>query len=907
MKIMHKKIIILLLLLMAFIPRTVSATIKKGNGSETCTNYIKDMDDGTGFISKYGISLQTKQDKFVLKITKSKMSAAAKKEKDVKFKIVKIATFSQYDDYDNPIFDSEITSAKVIKNDYILSNDNALVPGGTLNVKLIAKPGVAIFIEPDGFSDSELTKKCGSKAYFTVLFTGFPAEGDIPETDDVTDKEIKSPDGDDISSKKIIDCNNYKNKGWSTSGFNYQFCDVKTKAIQANGGEKSNSVTQKLKCDVTKWNYTSDYYVNKTYLWKTKTKNIKNEKVTNEDGTEQKLGNLVYYYNYTCGNKNGDPQNVGSCKLTCEEAVIVEYGPPIASKAGLCFEYKVKVTSRVSCGVDQYPPKPTRGKLCTPSPQCTVPGSGIVHTQGGPNEDFDACIQSCDGGSYSDKCSNFCYQKVYGDSSVKKTSGYELNYADKLNSVVNSSTVEQVRNGATTHEYYCDSNNNIIWNTGPTGLSRDSSMGRGNPNDPRWHREHSSWGISPMSGYQCYSATGIPRRCNCGETCTWTKGSCSSVTKSYMNPGEATDAYNDNVDRYNNYVKYCNRAATCTTTTATFTISTSVGKTKYTFPYSTDADQLQYKGLKTKKTILSNKGCYSSDDSEDLSHEWYLAEWSFPGTFIHNKTGEISYENKIENSGWQKVDKKFCLPLNAPSVNQKWWNYYYTKESSGSKTYSFETTEYKDNCPQTCRFTTVSSIAPGDISKWNINAVTKKFGHYGWNITISCFYALNNNVTLTTKKCTVPECKTSNPQAYRIRSVDLGNLFPNPDGSSISNYTEIGRAPGFNWSSSAKNTVKDPKLKSNASTYAKAVQKKADKVYNSSSELDYHIYLTKDIIKKIKSTGQNYTSYSGSTSITNVSHYQSDLIRNVIGATEIPQPGDLQCNNLLNRKCSTNK
>ena len=58
-----------------------------------------------------------------------------------------------------------------------------------------------------------------------------------------------------------------------------------------------------------------------------------------------KIDNGHYVYNY-------DPCNPTygakiECEVKCEEAVTVQYGAPVASKAGLCFEYKVKVTSRV--------------------------------------------------------------------------------------------------------------------------------------------------------------------------------------------------------------------------------------------------------------------------------------------------------------------------------------------------------------------------------------------------------------------------------------------------------------------------------------------------------------------------------------------------------------------------------
>src|SRR5699024_9987167 len=64
-------------------------------------------------------------------------------------------------------------------------------------------------------------------------------------------------------------------------------------------------------------------------------------------------------------------------------------------------------------------------------------------------------------------------------------------------------------------------------------------------------------------------------------------------------------------------------------------------------------------------------GCYESGDEKN----WYQAEWSFPGTWINNKTGEISYEDKTGNNAWHVQKDKFCVPLDAKSVNTTWWQW----------------------------------------------------------------------------------------------------------------------------------------------------------------------------------------------------------------------------------------
>ena len=83
----------------------------------------------------------------------------------------------------------------------------------------------------------------------------------------------------------------------------------------------------------------------------------------------------------------------------------------------MCFEYKVRVTSRVSCNMTTEPSKEyCENSVCTPHPDCWHSGGSIL-TQAGPSEEFNSCIQSCDGGLYSKSCSTKCYNRVYGSSS----------------------------------------------------------------------------------------------------------------------------------------------------------------------------------------------------------------------------------------------------------------------------------------------------------------------------------------------------------------------------------------------------------------------------------------------------------------------------------------------------------
>lgn len=105
--------------------------------------------------------------------------------------------------------------------------------------------------------------------------------------------------------------------------------------------------------------------------------------------------------------------NNSACRVQCVEQLQVTYDPPEATKAGLCFQYKVTVKSKVSCKAEltNEIKWPTPVSVCDYTPICS---GNANETQAGPNDNFDSCINSCDGGNYSQSCINKCYKKVYG-------------------------------------------------------------------------------------------------------------------------------------------------------------------------------------------------------------------------------------------------------------------------------------------------------------------------------------------------------------------------------------------------------------------------------------------------------------------------------------------------------------
>ena len=751
------------------------------------------------------------------------------------------------------------------------------------------------------------------------------------------------PDSGSLIVSETIDCT----KNYPANSFEANFCEAKNNAKgeynfdgKFNNNAKFNGTTPVFKCDafnsVGKCLNNDNYYINKSYMYGSGTN------VTDS---------ITYTYNYAPGKRVQKSGN--SCKVKCEEAVTVEYGPPIASKAGLCFEYKVKVTSRVSCNMIEKPEPPkTTINYCTPKPVCTNKRKSYHLTQGGPNEDFDKCIKDCDGGKYTDKCTDKCYKKVYGKNvsnskNIVVASQLSLKKEDEssLDSCINNAPEFSVSTGGSGRYkgcYYYDGGS-VKWKG--RAITQDSSRANGLSYSPgRWygyntHKNYTKPRFYIIDGEGFYRSN--RNGTICSDSCWWSMSGCSADSYLNPNPDKSKDQayldYKSNMEIYNKTVESCKAKASCTTSTAEFTISVKYDYNDKTgknieqtinFPYTSNdnkktSDKLNTPGLgkcsdsatetASKSSImLSYDGCYKCKDA----NRWYQAEWSFPGTWINNKTAEISYIDKTGTLGWRSEKGKFCMPLNAKDVNTTWWNYYEKNNvscdgSAKNRIQSTTSDDYKEECESKGSSTSITKVQQSDVKvqdiKYNINATARKFGYFGWNIDISCFYGLNSNPASVSKENT--KCTTSDYKP-RVRSVDLTNLFPAADGSKLTTPDTVGRTPGFNWSEYATN-YKNQGYLSNPSSYITSVQTKGYTVY-SDNYLDYEFTLGPSELNKLKTQSKNMTYgefADGKSEIrqNGVIAYRSTMLRN-LGNSKVPDDSVLGCNNISNykaNKCDT--
>ncbi|MDD6942342.1 MAG: hypothetical protein SOV80_01875, partial [Bacilli bacterium] len=333
-------------------------------------------------------------------------------------------------------------------------------------------------------------------------------------------------------------------------------------------------------------------------------------------GTKSAEYQYVNKHKYTAIKETSKSYNTSkktyTCKKTCTEVLTVEYGPPVASIAGLCFEYKVRVKSEVTCqteGTDVPPPNPDDYKYCEPVVQCVSTSGRTIISYGGPNEDFDKCINKCDKGKYTQKCINKCYNKVYNTSN---NSNLRLNYIDKVEATqlsdCNSILTQNQPDPTTLSNLIIDApstdrcyghyewvNGQIKWISGNGGhwtkyaryyflnanetintINQDSiNMSAGNG---RLMNGYERRYYSPIDGFKKwthYTQGTYSGTAGCEYQCQYL--GCSAGEK--LNPDDVKGSFEDDMDVYEQFINECTAEASCSTKTAEFTIKVN-NKTK---------------------------------------------------------------------------------------------------------------------------------------------------------------------------------------------------------------------------------------------------------------------------------------------------------------------------------------
>ena len=634
-----------------------------------------------------------------------------------------------------------------------------------------------------------------------------------------------------------------------------------------------------------------------------------------------------YIYNYSSTQVE---EEAGYCLRTCNEVVKVDYGPPVYSRGGMCFEYRIKVSSIVNCEADTSHIKPPKcdQDICLPVPMCYGYGSDgvlqyVIH-QGGPNEDFEACINDCDGGKYTDKCSEKCYNEVYANSSNKVENQIKLTYETKPEAVQLANAYSSIPSGKM-HHYYRTSGYVQFKSEGHSA----SLVGRA------WDTFGQSLGLWYVPSRANYYVTnggsyaymvngnGIVRLPTCGDDCHWegcqkndsyldfdcNVHTDAGIKMKYFNA--ETGAFDEvdvctaddlqkydcdyNEKRYKAAVDACKAATTCTNSEATYTIEFKYQEdgTKGSSTKVVKVDTNTNNKVKTNTsnlkpgTILSYGGCYGNKDGK----RWYQTEWTMPGTWQENKHQYASYTQPTNKTGWTYLEGQVCLSPYVVEANKAWANEYLkTYVSTGYEANfngKFKKHDYDDG---------------STIDGYNIKGESKGFGYFAWKFDVSCFYAISNDETkcntqpccvgddCTDKTCETPPCD-KNTTNYTTRSYDdkkpIVNATQNrvilEDGTPVDSLENL----PFNWSSDA--TLKyfnAGGYNNNPERLLKEIMDKANSGQTFSEEqIDYEYIMDAQVIQFIREYNRDHKNYEfeAKTEVpqvadTGIQYYESEFL-----------------------------
>lgn len=557
----------------------------------------------------------------------------------------------------------------------------------------------------------------------------------------------------------------------------------------------------------------------------------------------------------------------------CTESISIEYDDPKAVKAGMGFSYNATVKVNRTCTPIKIK-EPEQLPHCTYGVECYGPDHN-GEAAAGPNEDFDTCINNCDGGKYSQNCINSCYNSVYENNSY-----LSANYTkNNVNFLTASNKKYQVRRIASSTDY-----GGKLKPTGDTISNNQTKdydcYGVGDKKDGHWRCVMNgvdfAFEDSCNDNTTCY---GVYTNSPCLEESGNGEGYESKVKKSieeYKAVMAAISKFNSetiNNEKYEmvieeEYNKQSNGSYLKDTT-----IFDNKGS-NYTIK-SVDTTSKPIKSNPSTTKVTSDLSGLSEEtkglvevDMSSITLERTITV-SVGDSFIDNITGNVLYNDKNQsylgnNPQYKLGDNKYFTKLNTRVVNNYvYWPYY-------DKTNTSDSTDI---------YTKNIHVRFYNIGTWN------QWGTEGTGINVDCLYGTVGSGIVCTDPCCEPPCPTPCPPdecpattppttrtptpsipigpgfRYIFRPITLTDMFPN------------NRNARFNWTGTITSDGKatNAALTKDKAGYSYAVdpeklinsiQSKGYSIYTDSSEVDYEFTLTKENIRNIRKYNKSVKDYN---------------------------------------------
>ncbi len=555
-------------------------------------------------------------------------------------------------------------------------------------------------------------------------------------------------------------------------------------------------------------------------------------------------------------------------KALCTETISVEYDDPKAVKAGNGFGYNAKfVVNRTCTPVKISEPKYLPN--CNYSVECWGgPNQHKGTTGAGPNEDFDNCVNTCDGGTYTQNCINSCYSKIYGKnvsySSKTSSKDYAFLSANSSNYKVlrlatnmgDLSLIGTTNKGATRLPI---SSGCII-----SGNNIDNGCGTHCENAATCTTEH---GVTFVYKNSC-NANGIVSGAKCYEI--YTNWPCEDRNSYIAKIKASEDEYNKvvagikefsssaiNNEKYQIVIdeeynkesdgKYKSKTTTFSNKDSEYKIlSTETKKTEATTYQSSTNLADPTKGNLDDDFINSHirKDIYSYQISRTVEvgiGSAYVSKVN-GNDVLYNQTNSNTDTSLDKNDKYYSAQNKYFTQFDTRFINDyRNWPYYNSSITSDS------TDSYTKNI----------HVRFYNIGSWN------QWGTTGNGVNIDCLYGTDPGLICNDKN----DCPDDGEGIrYIFRPINLTDMFPN------------NRNPRFNWTGTINKStnkatgaaiLKEKSLYNDAvdpEALTKTIESKGESIYNvttDSSEIDYEFVLTRENIRNIRSYNKHVRDYNG--------------------------------------------
>lgn len=556
-------------------------------------------------------------------------------------------------------------------------------------------------------------------------------------------------------------------------------------------------------------------------------------------------------------------------KAFCTETISVEYDDPKAVKAGGGFGYNAKfVVNRTCTPIKISEPKYLPN--CNYSVECWGgPANHHGENGAGPSEDFDNCVNTCDGGTYTQNCINSCYSKIYGKNVSYSSKTSSKDYAFLSASSSNYKALRLASNKG---------NTSLIGTTNGGATNLPISSGcviSGNNID-------NGCGTYCTDSTTCTSEHGITftylNSCNANGETTGTK--CYEVYTNWPCDDKGIHYREDilaSENEYNNVVAGIKEFSNSAINNEKYQIivneeynKESDGKYKFkTTTFSNKDSGNKISSTETKKTEAVNyqsstnladptqgsldadfinshvkKDIYSYQISRTVEvgiGAAYVSKIN-GNEVLYNQTNANTDTSLDKNDKYYSAQNKYFTQFDTKFINDyRNWPYYNSSVTSDS------TDSYNKNI----------HIRFYNIGSWN------QWGTTGNGVNIDCLYGTDPGLICNDKD----DCPNENEGIrYIFRPINLTDMFPN------------NRNPRFNWTGTIdKSTNKATgaailKEKSyyddavDPETLIKTIESKGESIYNvttDSSEIDYEFVLTRENIRNIRSYNKHVRDYNG--------------------------------------------